>query len=169
MRVWRNVCLSCAGLHSRERQPLQSDWSANGGCAHVSLDEINAERGMFGGEGLLAQEWEHTHQIAHERMKGLMLKDRDIVFDDTNCFRWLRDRYRKLARENGYSAAIVFLDVSLEEIRLRVAGDSATSERRSLKPEVLENHLRSFEKPQADENPIVWKNPTDTAEWFRSI
>jgi predicted kinase len=44
------------------------------GCAHVSPDEINAERGMFGGEGLLAQEWEHTHQIAQERMKQLMLK-----------------------------------------------------------------------------------------------
>jgi predicted kinase len=33
------------------------------GCAHISLDEINAERGMFGGEGILAQEWESGHQM----------------------------------------------------------------------------------------------------------
>jgi len=139
------------------------------GCAHVSLDEINVERGVFGGEGLLAQEWEHTHQIAQERMKRPMLKGCDIVFDDTNCFRCLRDRYRKLARENGYPAEIVFLDVPIEEIRLRVAQNYATPERRSLRPEVLEKHLHSFEKPQADEDPIVLRNPTDTAEWFRSI
>src|SRR6266481_7531163 len=85
------------------------------GCAHVSLDEITAERGMFGGEGLLAQEWEHSHQLAQERMQQLMLNGQDIVFDDTNCFRWLRDGCRKLAHKNGYSTELVFLDVPVGE------------------------------------------------------
>ena len=45
-----------------------------------------------------------THGIALERIRALMARGEDIVFDDTNCFRWLRDRYREspLALGGGY-------------------------------------------------------------------
>src|SRR2546427_6060240 len=72
-------------------------------CAYISLDEINADRGLYGGEGIAVEEWERTQGIALERMKELMTHGEDIVLDDTNCFRWLRNRYREFAHQNGYT------------------------------------------------------------------
>lgn len=82
-------------------------------CACVSLDDINSERGLHGGEGIAVEEWKRTHGIALERMRELMARGEDIVLDDTNCFRWLRDRYRDSARANGYIVELVFLEVPL--------------------------------------------------------
>jgi hypothetical protein len=39
------------------------------GCAYVSLDEVNAEQGLHGGEGVAVGEWERTHGIALARMR----------------------------------------------------------------------------------------------------
>jgi hypothetical protein len=37
-------------------------------CAYISLDDINAERGLWGGDGIPVEEWERTHALARERL-----------------------------------------------------------------------------------------------------
>jgi predicted kinase len=59
-------------------------------CVCVSLDEINSERGLHGGDGIPAREWQPTHEIALQRLSELMAEGYDIVLDDTCCFRWRR-------------------------------------------------------------------------------
>ena len=60
---------------------------------YVSLDEINEARGLFGGDGIPVEEWEKTHYLAMQQSVKLMKTGVDIILDDTNCFRWLRDRF----------------------------------------------------------------------------
>jgi predicted kinase len=118
------------------------------GCAYVSLDDINAERELHGGEGIAVEEWERTHGIALERIRGLMARGEDTVLDDTNCFRWLRDRYRESARENGYIAELAYLDVPLQDVQARIVQNSMTGSRRSIESNIFGEHVRGFEAPQ---------------------
>jgi predicted kinase len=138
------------------------------GCAYVSLDEINAERGLHGGEGIAVGEWERTHGIAPERMRELMARGVDIVLDDTNRFRWLRDRYRQVAGENGYVAELVYLEVSLKEVQARIVRNTMTAGRRSMESNVFGEHVREFETPQADEAATVLRNAENVSRWIES-
>ena len=137
-------------------------------CAYVSLDDINAERGLHGGEGIAVEEWERTHSIALQRMRNLMGRSQDLVLDDTNCFRWLRDRYRQSARENGYSAELIYLDVPLQVVQARIVENSVTASRRSIELNRFAEHVREFEVPHADEAATVFRNPEDVSRWIES-
>jgi len=138
------------------------------GCAYVSLDDINAERGLHGGEGIAVGEWERTHGIAPERMRRLMAQGEDIVLDDTNCFSWLRDRYRESAHKNSYTVELVYLEVSLQEVQARIVQNSMTGSRRSIESTVFGEHAQKFEPPQTDEVATVLRNAEDVSRWIES-
>jgi predicted kinase len=53
-------------------------------CAYISLDDINAERGLWGGNGIPIEEWERTHGLARERLATWMATGKDAVVDDVN-------------------------------------------------------------------------------------
>ena len=137
-------------------------------CPYLSLDDINAERGLHGGEGIAAEEWERTHRIALQRVRKLVAEREDIVLDDTNCFRWLRDRYRVFARENGYLVELVYLEVPLQDVQARICQNSVTAGRHSIEPGIFGEHVRGFEAPQADEAATVLRNPEDISRWIQS-
>jgi predicted kinase len=138
------------------------------GCAYVSLDDINAERGLHGGDGIAVEEWERTHGVAIERMKHLMARGEYIVLDDTNCFRWLRDKYSEFASENGYVAELVYLAVSLEEVQERIVRNTITTARHSIESNVFGAHVQEFEPPQADEVTTVLRNAEDVSRWIET-
>jgi len=57
-------------------------------------------------EGIAVGEWKRAHGIALARISALMAQGEDIVLDDANCFRWLRDMYTQFASEDGYAAEL---------------------------------------------------------------
>jgi len=138
------------------------------GCAYMSLDDINAEPGLHGGEGIAVGEWERTHGIALERMRRLMARGEDIVLDDTNCFRWLRDRYTQLASENGYATELVHLEVSLKDVQARIVRNEVAATRATIESKVFERHIREFEPPRTDEVATVLRNAEDVPRWIES-
>ena len=84
----------------------------------VSLDDINEKRGLpFGGEGLPEEAWAETLRLALVQLDDLMTSGTEIVVDDTCCFRWLRDEYRRLAERHRYESVVIRFDVSLETIQ----------------------------------------------------
>ena len=121
---------------------------------YISLDEINEARGLLGGEGIPVEEWEKTHHLAMEQLKNLMPYQHDIILDDTNCFRWLRDRFRNLAAGYNYQTTIIFLDIPYAEIEKRIAANNKTQTRNKVKPEIIEQMNQTFEPPQVDEKTI---------------
>jgi predicted kinase len=138
------------------------------GLLLVSTDEINRLRGLEGGDGIPYQEWEKTHAIALDRLDGLMAAGRDLVVDDTNCFRWIRDRFRGVAERHGYASRVILLDVPRSEIRRRRRRNETTVERHRVVDEIFEDHLDTFEVPSADEAVIRFTPPEDLAAWLRA-
>lgn len=139
------------------------------GCSPVSLDEINRERGVgFGGDSIPVEEWERTHQVAIGRLEKLMLAGRDIVLDDTNCFRWLRDRYRSVAAKHGYRTVIIYMDIPIEVLRERMIANESTQERRGIKEAVFMELFHKFEHPQPDEPTLTFTQRDHVTEWISS-
>ena len=76
------------------------------GADVVSLDEINERRGLEGGDGVPEHAWARTLDIAHDELENLLAQRAPLmVVDDTSCYRWLRDSWRKVAERHGADLA----------------------------------------------------------------
>jgi predicted kinase len=128
----------------------------------ISLDAINAERGLQGGEGIPVEEWQRSHQVALARLaEALQAGHAIVVIDDTNCLRFLRDDYREVARRFGATAHVMLLPADEEEVtgRLRKNRDSAI--RNDVRNEVFAATVDRFEWPGDEESPLVWASIPD--------
>jgi predicted kinase len=129
----------------------------------VSLDDINDERGLWGGHGIPLEEWQRTHEVARTRLRTALTADQAVVLDDTSNLRLLRDGYRELAYACDAPFALVFVGTPLEHIRERRSEASATGDRRSVDDAVFAEHAASFEEPQPDEMALVHR-PNDSLD-----
>lgn len=131
----------------------------------ISYDALNRERGLpFGGEGLPVEEWERTAALARDRFRELALDRTPVAIDDTNCFRWLRDRWRALAEELGYQVMVLHLPTPPEEIERRRA---VAADRPPIRAEVFRAHAATFEPPVEGERAVAPGEGED-AEAFAS-
>jgi predicted kinase len=128
----------------------------------VSLDVINEERGLRGGEGIPVSEWVRTNEEASARTAVFLRTGRSVVVDDTSSPRFLRERWRNLADAEGARFVLVFVNATDEMIRTRLAANRQVSDRHDVADQVMEEHLDGFEPPAADEAPIVVDAELDT-------
>lgn len=99
----------------------------------VSLDDINAQRGLgFGGDGIAPEEWEKSHQIAIDRLNGLLPKG-DAILGDTCCFRWIRDRYRNCAAKVNTSTCVIYLYIERDILTRRMKENELTHVRHGVR------------------------------------
>ena len=133
---------------------------------YISLDEINKSRGLFGGEGISIEEWEKTHHLAMQDIQNFMPSHQDIILDDTNCFRWLRDRFRNWVAQYEYNTVLIFIDLSAAEIERRIVANNKIQSRHKVKPEIIEEMKQTFEPPQADEETIVYHPSQSIEDWI---
>jgi predicted kinase len=120
----------------------------------LSLDRINEERDLHGGQGIPVEEWATTNRIAHDRAGGLLAAGRDVVVDDTGSPRFIRDEWRATASSAGAPFVLVWVQVGPELQRRRVLANRAEPVRPDVTDAVLEEHAASFEAP-IDEDPLV--------------
>ncbi len=158
------LVLMC-GLPFSGKSTLARAIVEHAGCAYISLDEINRERGLgFGGDGIPVEEWERTHAAALERLRT-RLPQGDVVLDDTCCYRWIRDRYRVLAADLGIPTRVIHLDVSAEVISQRMQENRTTGSRRNVREDIFDKVADSFEVPGDDEDVIVFDGSASLHGW----
>lgn len=137
------------------------------GVAPISSDEINAERGLpFGGEGLPERVWAETLAEELRRLERLLAEERSIVVDDTNCYRWLRDRIREAAARHGYETMVVHLAAEASALRARRASLARSGDRPVLSAASFQRHLATFEPPGEDEPTVTLSTAEDVARWL---
>lgn len=121
----------------------------------VSLDAINAERGLAGGQGIPVEEWARTNEEARCRTASALGEGALVVVDDTASLRFLRDAWRAVAEESGAAFVLVFLDTALGTIRTRLLANRGSPGRPDVVDAVMAEHLDSFEAPVEDEAPVT--------------
>lgn len=161
----KNLYLLC-GMPFSGKTTLGKSVAKYLNAPYISLDDINEARGLFGGEGIPVEEWEKTHYLAREQLKNLMPIQQAIILDDTNCFRWLRNRFCNLGKKYCYETTVIFLDIPIAEIEKRIAANNQTITRNHVKQEIVKEMGKTFEPPQADEKTINYRLDRSIDEWI---
>lgn len=147
------LVLTC-GLSFSGKSTLAAGLSNALAAELLSLDQINEERGLHGGQGIPLEEWAATNRIAHERARGLLADGRHVVVDDTGSPRFIRDEWRATAAAAGAPFVLVWVQVDRELQRQRVLANRVDPGRPDVTDAVLKEHGVSFEAP-VDEDPLV--------------
>lgn len=122
------------------------------GYAIVSADRIMAETKPK--PPCVDEDWSSVHRTALSRVQAHMEEGRRVVVDDTACFRFLRDNYRRLAAEAGKSFRVLTVRLSDEEIWARAYANRENPVRHDVADDVLARHLATFEWPTPDEEAL---------------
>lgn len=120
----------------------------------VSLDAINQERGLYGGEGIPLSEWARTNELARERVAARLSDGATVIVDDTSSPRFLRDEWRKLCALASAPMVLLFVDTPEETIHQRLLANRAAKHRRDVTDDVMATHIDSFEPPEEDEQVV---------------
>jgi len=137
------------------------------GARVVSADEINARRGLpFGAEGLPESTWAETLEQELAALRAAGEAGASVVVDDTLCYRWLRDRFRREAQAVGLAPQLLLMRPSAQEVLARHAALARARTRPVLSLARLTEHLSSFEWPTSDEQPIDLTTATAQDAWL---
>jgi predicted kinase len=147
------------GLAFAGKSTLARAIAAHAGAMVVSLDAINARRGLAGGLGIPPEEWRRSHAMALAETETALASGRPVVVDDTHCFRFLRDDFRSLAGRLGATCVVVLVDAPLALVQRRRRDNDRTRARPPVTEEVLLELARCFETPGPDET--VMRVPPD--------
>jgi predicted kinase len=115
------------------------------------------------------EEWKLIWNIAIERIVKNLKEGRSVVYDSTNTRREHRDRFRKIASENGARTIVIFLKTPDEVLLARQMKNKETKERHDVKQEYLDQARAEMEIPQSDENVFVFTPETDLVEWLQKL
>jgi predicted kinase len=165
----KNLFIMC-GLSFSGKTTFAEKLSEKINADIISLDDINMERGLgFGGDGISDTEWGNSFVMSVEKMRELMSSDKNIIYDDTTCFRWMRDKLVETADEFGYHSKIVFMNISADVIQKRIQGNIISQGRHSIKKEIFEDLRSKFEFPQKDEDFIYIDETNSIEEVWKSL
>lgn len=160
----RGLYLLC-GLAFSGKTTLAAALSRHLGAAVVSLDAINASRGLQGGMGIPAEEWSRSHGEALRQVGDLLAAGRSVIVDDTNCFRFLRDDYRAVAEHHGARTTVLYIDAPLALVQGRRRENDRVRTRASVTEPVLSELAEKFELPAEDENVLVFPFDAMPGAW----
>jgi predicted kinase len=147
------LTLMC-GLSFSGKSTLAAQLATELGGEVISLDAINLERGLDGGQGIPLEEWATTNRIAEERVGRLLVEGRQVVIDDTGSPRFIRDGWRQIAAVSESPFVLVWVQIDEELQRRRLQANRSEPSRHDVVDEVLAEHRRGFEAP-VDEHPII--------------
>ncbi|NNC11586.1 ATP-binding protein [Planctomonas sp. JC2975] len=138
------------GLSFSGKSTLAKQLESELGATVVSLDAINAERGLHGGQGISIDQWEKTHEIARERVRALLRTGRHAIVDDTGTPRFIRDRWREIADREHAGFRIVWVTIDEELQRSRIIANRGSNERHDVTDQVMAEHLATFDAPMTE-------------------
>ena len=147
------LVLMC-GLSFSGKSTLASQLGRELGATVLSLDSINEERGLDGGQGIPVEEWVETNRLAEERCSAQLEAHRNVIIDDTGSPRFIRDQWRDVAARTHAAFALVWVQIDPELQRERLLANRLAGRRHDITDEVLFDHLAHFEPP-ADEGAIT--------------
>jgi predicted kinase len=80
----------------------------------------------------------------------------------------LRDRFREVAKLHGYQTKVIYLDIPLAQIRIRMQSNEQTKERYAIKEQIFADLLRNFEPPFEDENVLIFNQNYAIRDWLKT-
>jgi tRNA uridine 5-carbamoylmethylation protein Kti12 len=98
-------------------------------------------------------------------IESALQEGRDVVVDDTNCFRFLRDNYREVAGRFGAASVVVYIDAPLDVALQRLRSNEQARSRPAVTESVMRELAEKFEHPSIDEATLVFHSGEDPDRW----
>lgn len=156
------------GLPFAGKSTLAKEMVNRLGIKRVSIDDINSERGIWNDEtGLSSEEWTKTYEIAYQRIATFINQGESVVDESANFTREQRDRLRAIAEQYNVQTCVIFVDVSLAEVRRRWQANRQTLERNDVRDDDFAHVIEFFEPPIANENVLLYDGSLMPREWIR--
>ena len=129
-------------------------------CAYVSIDRILESLGYDWDSSKLPDEagWKKVFGISYEQAKNFLRNGQNVLYDSTNHTKESREILRRIAREAGANARLIYIDVPVEVVRERWEKNREINERFVLSKKLLDSTIEAMEIPGEDEDVLRLKN-----------
>ena len=136
----------------------------------VAVDDQHESPGATTGSAdLNDRDGLRAYRAAYEQIEWRLAAGRSVVFDSVGFRRRDRDRARRMADRAGAQAAVIWLDVSIEEARARLERNAANPVRPGVPVERFAQISNQFEPPREDERVFSYRSDIDPATWVEHV
>ena len=136
------------------------------GCVHLDLDSLASQKGLIPEKGIDDNQWGLLFNEAHQHLAALLSSGKSVVFDAVNYDRVGRDRLQAIARHNGSSVYVVYLNLTLQELEQRRRANLDNRHRPNVREKDFKELARDFEVPTVEENLLVYDGIQPITEWI---
>lgn len=143
--------------------------STKTGAVILSLDDLMKKKGFDLSNTIAIEEWENAHQEALKLIEKYSELQQDVILDDTNFLKKLRDRFSNKATSVGYDVKIIYLEVGIDTLEQRRKGAVSNKERNTLSDEAFYSVINNFEVPGSREDAITIRETDDIIEQVNKI
>ena len=139
------------------------------GYTRLSIDEVKFDFGFkdISDDDVPDDAWGKIFKELDRRIVANLKSGRTIL----NEYAWLtkswRDRARNLATDLGIETKVIFVDTPVEVVRERWLQNKLTNERFDITESVFDEAIKDFEKPEHDENVIIYHTSMDVDNWIK--
>lgn len=136
-------------------------------AVHVETDMINGERGLgTNGAAITMREWAATYREAYRRVETLLREEHTVVYDAVNYRRVQRDQLRRIARQCGAEAQVIWVATSADQARQRLELNRLHQTRFDVRDEDFGEVRSRFEPPTADEHVLHYDGAEPVEQWL---
>lgn len=128
-------------------------------CVYVSIDEILKERGYDWNTNSLPgkEEWDRIFNTSYRMAEQTLKSGENVLYDSTNHTRASRDVLRRVARDVGANANVIYVKTPVEIVRRRWEENKKTKSRFVLNEKLLNETIDALEVPSDDEGVVILK------------
>ena len=160
------VLILMCGLAFAGKTTIARRIAAERGWQYISLDAINAERGVgMAGQAITPREWEQTYAEAYRRVEQALRDRHAVVYDETNFLRAQRDQLRAIAAVYDVRTYVVYVATPEAEARRRWQHNRVTRQRGDVRDDDFAYVVARFEPPAADEAVLRYDPATPAELW----
>lgn len=132
----------------------------------ASVDEMLDKRN-FVVKKMSYEDWGIVYTQAFNRLKKLLKQGKSVIFDGGSLKKSERNTLKSIAESLNVPCKLIYINASKEEIIKRRIKNLATKERDQLEDETMGKAFDMFEKPQKDENPILFNSKRNLEQWIK--
>ncbi len=127
------------------------------GSKFIAFDKLWVEKDKEKPVPKNSEGWRYIRDVAQKEILNSLKSGSSVVYDDNNPRKEHREELKKVAREAGAEAVVVYLDTPLSVVRNREEANRTSKERHDV------------EIPTADENVVVFTPEISIDEFLKTL
>ena len=152
-----NLIIVC-GLPFSGKTVISKDLSTRLNAERVSFDETwnRLEQEITADESKKTLDWETVRSLCKDLIKSNLTANKNTIYDDVNATFQMRQEIAQIARSLGLTYCVLYLDISLDEMYLRIKRNIKEKYHHQVSKENLQNVVQGFEEPSLNEVVVIY-------------